>query len=314
MIDGSTNKISINYTFSCGSPSNLAFDTKDQILYSVFQDQNPDNCQGGGSVDTLVGINVTSDTIISGSSNIGTIWGVAYDQQANLLIVEASNSTVPAFLALLNASNEAREGTIALQAGFSGVGGPAFGPIVYDSTNGLAYVVWGIAGATNLNYAASIVNVTSKSIVGSFNPEAGDEPPSQLAINSNNGDVYVSESGVGNCIGYNDCPFLAGQNITVLSGNITSNSYNINPGNNESSLGAIAYDGSSNAIFVANGTAGVAGLDNISIVNAATGKVSGVLGLNSAIQNLFVDPAATGATSWLYVATSSGLYVVAVND
>ncbi|MDG7002023.1 MAG: hypothetical protein JRN15_23225, partial [Nitrososphaerota archaeon] len=296
-INGSTNSLVGNIRFSCGNPLSVTFDTRDNILYALYN-SDPNNCTDSNT--TLVGIDPTTNTIISDSSALGFTGTMSYDSRDNTLFIEGRNSTMVPVMWVVNASNGALAGQMSAPVGFYPF---IWGPMLYDPVNGLLYYEWSTPGANNNYYQGTIVNASNYTIVGTFDPYSGDMPPSAMTYDPATGLVYVAEQGSGGCLGYNTCFFDGGKNVTVIDGAEVTGEIPVSS-NENSTLTSIAY--AQGSIYVVNGTSSSSS-ESLTLINSS---VISSEQLTFSATALYTDQA---NPSWLYVFGPSAVYVIKVN-
>src|SRR5579875_1041729 len=296
-INASTNSFVSNIRFACGNPFDVAFDPQSNVLYSLYS-SDPSNCADKNV--TLVGINPVSNSIVYHSSAHAFSNSMVYDSKDNTLFIEGRNSTQAQVMWVINASS----GAVVKQLGAPVQFYMSFiwGPMLYDPVNDLLYFEWSTPGANNNYYEGSILNASSYSLVGAFNPFSGDMPPSAMTYNTSNGLVYVAEEGSGGCMGYNSCSFSGGKNVTVINGTSVSGEIPVSSSAN-STLSSIAYVQGS--IYVVNGTT-TSTTESLTWVNSS---VIGSEELTFPASALYSDPA---NPSWLYVFGPNSVYVIKV--
>lgn len=295
-INGSTNSLLGNIKFTCGAPYDLAFDSHDGLLYATYS-KNPTNCSDQNT--TLIGMSANSiKTVI----DIPSARYMAFDSKDNTLFVEGLNATHSPVILVYNASSGKLVKTINSDFGFLPMG-YIWGPMLYDPVNGLLYYEWSTPGANNNYYDGTILNATSYANVGTFDPYSGDMPPSSMTYNPINGLVYIAREGSGGCIGYNNCNFNGGQNVTVINGTSIVGYIPISS-NENSTLSSIAY--TQGTIFVVNGTH-----------NSNVWSLTWINGSSFHSETLAFQPTAIYADqanpSYLYVFGSTQVYVIKVN-
>jgi hypothetical protein len=296
-INESTNSIIGNIKLACGSPYNIAFDSQDKLLYAIYS-RNPSNCSDQNT--TLVGLSANS---IKTMVDTPSAKHMAYDSKDNTLFVEELNATHSPIISVYNASNGKLVKTV-YPSGFGFLPmGYIWGPMLYDPVNGLLYYEWSTPGANNNYYDGTILNATSYASVGSFDPYSGDMPPSSMTYNPTNGLVYIAREGSGGCIGYNDCSFSGGKNVTVINGTHVIGYIPISS-NDNSTLSSITY--TQGTIFVVNGTH-----------DSNTWSLTWVNGSTIRTETLAFQPTAIYADeanpSYLYVFAPNEVYVIKVS-
>jgi len=317
-INASTNQI-LSIISLGETPVGIAFDNITEILY--FSSTYP--TQSSGTTGDLCAIRVTSNASPKGYSveynQTGfsqVAGGLVFKPTTNYLYfasVGRIGGTWTENVTAIDASNNKIAQNITV-----GSSSPGFeiGQVTYDPLNAFIYGVFrsvGMDGGGAAIYFA--VNTTTNqrvSMQGSFPANF----PVSLVSNPSNGEVYISPNWDCAVLG-TACPVYPEGNISVIRGNSITSQIRVS-NNPNATLGSIVYDSKNGQIYVANGTflaGSVSQSRNMTLgvtsINAGTGKVTGAMSFPSVVSAVYVNPENEG---FLYVATSTGLYVVPIDS
>ncbi|WLR42480.1 YncE family protein [Bacillus carboniphilus] len=227
VIDGTTNVI-IN-TITIGifvSEYGVAVNESENLIYLA---------NNGGSANTVIIVDGTSNVITDTVSVTSAAIGVAVDQQRNLTYVTSEGSGV---VSVIDGDNG-----FVITATFT-VGGSPQGLAVNESTNKVYVAGTGVASDVVSVIDGGSFVLTSTISVGSL--------PLDVALNENTNLIYVTNQG--------------SENVSVIDGNLDVVTATITVGGN--GLIAITLIEDSNTIYVAN-----ANSNNVSVIDGDTNMV-----------------------------------------
>jgi YVTN family beta-propeller protein len=285
-------------------PVDIAYDDRNDELFVADH--------GAGEVSV---VNGTTNTVVQSVPAGSSPWAVVYDPDDDTVVALGYRGGLSlANASVLNASSLALEGTVPLSGG---AGSGAF-----DPRNGLVYASLPLNGtvrAINTSRAQAVANIT-----------LGGIGPSGIAFDSDDGDLYVTESSSNNVTeigGTNDTPFgsiavgkypygvafdnrsdtlfvsdAPGYEVNEINGTTGTVTRSVTVGY---APAGIAYDGFDDRVYVANSGSG-----NVSVLDGSTGAVVGSIPAGYYPEGVTYDP----SNHLVYVANDGTSNLTIIGD